>query len=75
MLQGTSVDISITMTMLCTTKMKCTLYVNMEGVGEFPLVDIQVESELSTKLDYSEIVIDGGPVGEGSFGVVYKVTT
>ena len=52
-------------------KMKVPLFVEVDG-REHQLGEIQVESELSSKLDFTEIFVDAPPVGEGNFGVVYK---
>lgn len=35
---------------------------------------VDVDSELSSRLDYAEIQLEQEPIGEGSFGVVYKGT-
>lgn len=52
--------------------MRTPLFIMVNG-QEHQLLDIQVESELSSKLDLTEITVDGPPIGEGNFGVVYKV--
>jgi len=69
--------ISITITMKCTTKVNFTIPIALEvkkkeAKKHFEL-EVAVESSLSSKLDYNDIVL-GKQIGEGAFGAVYQGT-
>jgi len=67
---GKSIPITLGVLLCCTTKFMEKFAVFIEDYGHTFLY-IHLESVLSTKLDYSELEFFN-PVGEGSFGVVYR---
>ncbi|EGG16648.1 putative transmembrane protein [Cavenderia fasciculata] len=68
---GRNVTVTFQAKLLCTTKLMERISINIPEFGH-TFVYMAVESVLSTQLDYDELVFFEPPIGEGSFGVVYR---
>ncbi|KYQ92337.1 putative transmembrane protein [Tieghemostelium lacteum] len=68
---GKTHQLIVSVTLLCTTKYMEKFAIHVEDFGHTYLF-IHLESVLSTKLDFNELEFFQPPVGEGSFGVVYR---
>ncbi|KAH3765139.1 hypothetical protein Pelo_2971 [Pelomyxa schiedti] len=78
---GYEVEIEVTLTIHCTTKIDTNiLVVSSKEEGEhstltpsvyFPM-HLQIESMLSTSIDSDELQLQTAEIGEGSFGVVFR---
>src|SRR5262249_54205827 len=81
---GKSVEITVELTMLITTRVERTikLQVQSTGVGHRGsspppgpyFIPITLDGEISTKLDPEEIETELPPLGRGGFGTVYRGT-
>eukprot|EP00727_Mastigamoeba_balamuthi_P005074 m51a1_g14565 putative major vault protein (1512) ;mRNA; f:1049567-1056001 len=70
-----SVRIDATITVYCTTKIALRVPIAVtsdERERGTYFIGVILESVLSWRLDYDELVVAGKPVGEGSYGVVYR---
>lgn len=56
-----------------TTVIDQPVYIEVEDIGH-TLLNIKLESELSTLFDYEEIAVQGPAIGIGGFGRVFKGT-
>ncbi|KAL7717342.1 Serine-threonine protein kinase [Entamoeba marina] len=74
----TGVPVHFSLTMLCTTSVKDEIGVVAmsmdEDLKETAKISLVIESDLSTKLDHTEIQLDLPAIGEGAFGMVFKGT-
>ena len=73
---GTGIEVRFTIMMLCTTIMKDEIsIVTMDmddNVKETAKMTIKIESDLSIKLDHTELQLEDKPIGEGTFGIVFR---
>ncbi|ELR16527.1 protein kinase domain containing protein [Acanthamoeba castellanii str. Neff] len=68
---GKSVTVHVHVTLLMTTNIERKIKFDVEGLGSH-LITIKLVGELSTKLDPDDIITTNPPIGQGSFGTVYK---
>eukprot|EP01133_Synstelium_polycarpum_P012480 gene12480-14648_t len=68
---GKPVTIAFGVRLLCTTKLMEKFAVHVQDFGHTFLY-MHLESVLSTQLDFDELVFFEPPIGEGSFGIVYR---
>lgn len=76
---GESLNVHISLVFHCTTRLTGKIMIETKGVAEedSPLhcfISVDKGSALSTKLDFEEIKMNGPPIGDGSFGTVYRGT-
>jgi len=84
---GAAIEVKATITLLCTTMVhehvRMGLFTEPSAQRKFKkkgenvpdavqLLRIDIESELTTRLDYAELKHEERPIGEGSYGVVYR---
>jgi hypothetical protein len=69
--QGKSVTINVHVVLLMTTDIERKIRFDVEGLGSY-LIAIKLVGELSTKLDPDDIDMIQPPIGQGSFGTVFK---
>eukprot|EP00727_Mastigamoeba_balamuthi_P007048 m51a1_g2964 putative tyrosine protein (486) ;mRNA; r:688377-689938 len=72
---GQVVHVEATITVHCTTKMAVhvPLVLSPPALDQPALVlTLVLESVLSWRLDYDELLVSGMPVGEGSYGIVFR---
>ncbi|ELR23721.1 Serine/threonine kinase [Acanthamoeba castellanii str. Neff] len=65
--------IVVEMVVKLTTVIDQPVYIEVEDIGH-TLLNIKLESELSTLFDYEEIAVQGPAIGIGGFGRVFKGT-
>ncbi|KYR01337.1 protein kinase [Tieghemostelium lacteum] len=68
--KGSSQEIQVEMTVLCTTKVRELICVDISNSGRY-LLTIKIDSKMSQVLDYTELEI-GGIIGGGGYGVIHK---
>lgn len=78
---GKEVTVLIKMTVLCTTEFKLELPLIFwkgdlkdaeKAARKHAMLTAEIESQLTTKLDSDELTLYSPPVGEGSFGTIYR---
>ncbi|KAH3766163.1 protein serine/threonine kinase [Pelomyxa schiedti] len=76
---GTEITVNVTVAVLCTCKLSGNITVAMctgrhfaDGPLSHTFIPVRLESKLSTKLDPEEVSLFTPPIGEGSFGTVYR---
>ncbi|ELP86825.1 serine-threonine protein kinase, putative [Entamoeba invadens IP1] len=70
------VDVKITFKALCTTNIEDNIAICANTIEdtnkEIAKFSLRIESDISLKLDYNELKANGGPIGEGAFGQVFR---
>eukprot|EP00727_Mastigamoeba_balamuthi_P011117 m51a1_g6628 putative tyrosine (1129) ;mRNA; f:61481-66260 len=71
---GATARVDVELRVRCTTHVKASvgLELRAEGAVWSTAVTLELDSQLSTRLDREEIEVSSPPIGEGSFGTVYK---
>ncbi|KAH3763853.1 tyrosine protein kinase [Pelomyxa schiedti] len=74
LLGHTETTIDVKFTVLCTTIIDTDiiLMATIKEKKEYIPIKVALESRLSTSLDYNELMLEEPPIGEGSYGIVYK---
>jgi len=75
------VEVTVKLTVLCTAVFETdVLIMNCKGTEDSPIPEcfialkVNLESALSTSIDYEEIQLQENPIGEGGYGVVFRGT-
>lgn len=68
--KGASLEILVEMVVLCTTKVRELIAVDISNAGRY-IFTIKIDSKMSQVLDYKELEM-GNVIGGGGYGAIYK---